>query len=58
MVAPKDQFSIMKGKPKVYSVTKHKSEGMVDVKNRRCSFNGCSKRPDFNYEGETKGLFI
>lgn len=36
---------------------KHKSEGMIDVKNKTCNHKGCRKRPIYNIEGETKGLY-
>lgn len=36
----------------------HKEDGMEDVKNRRCGFDGCrSLNPLFNYPSESKGLF-
>lgn len=36
--------------------SQHKLEGMVDVKHKPCQFEGCSKRPYFNYQGETHGV--
>jgi hypothetical protein len=30
---------------------------MVDVKSKRCAFNGCTLIPSFNHENEKKGLF-
>ena len=35
----------------------HKSEGMVDVKSKRCCTSGCTKRPSFNHPGEIGGVF-
>ena len=29
----------------------HKSDGMVDIKHKRCVEPGCNKRPSFNYTG-------
>ena len=37
--------------------SQHKSEGMVDIKHKRCAQEGCNKRPSFNYTGEMRALF-
>lgn len=29
----------------------HKTEGMIDIKHKRCVEPGCSKRPSFNFTG-------
>ena len=34
----------------------HKLEGMVDVQNRRCEAEACSKHPSFNLPSETRGV--
>lgn len=35
----------------------HKHPGMVNVKGKKCQFDGCKKTPTFNMEGETAGMF-
>ena len=35
----------------------HKTEEMIDVKNKTCDIIGCKKRPTFNIEGEIKAHF-
>jgi len=36
----------------------HKEDGMIDVVNKRCKFEGgCDKRPKFNTPGEKSGLY-
>ena len=35
--------------------SKHKLQGMVDVKHKTCI--ECKKQPVFNKEGETKGIY-
>ena len=30
---------------------------MIDIKNKRCQFHNCNKRPSFNYKGENKAIF-
>jgi hypothetical protein len=35
----------------------HKSEGMIDVANRRCDHPDCAKAPAFNYPNEQRRLF-
>ena len=35
----------------------HKLDGMVNVSDRRCIYEGCKIQPGFNKEGETKGLY-
>ena len=37
--------------------SKHKKEGMVNVKDTRCFRNGCKTSPSYNYEGELKPLY-
>lgn len=37
------------GKKALYCY-KHKFEGMIDVKNKRCENEGCIKQPSYNYE--------
>jgi hypothetical protein len=32
----------------------HKSEGMVDLRNKKCEFEGCIKNPLFNFKGYSK----
>jgi len=31
----------------------HKQEGMIDVLNKKCEYNLCNKKPNFNYENES-----
>jgi len=35
----------------------HKLDNMVDVKNKKCIYEGCKILPNFNYEGETKAIY-
>ena len=30
---------------------------MIDIKRRQCNYDGCTKSPTYNYEGETKRLY-
>ena len=30
---------------------------MIDIRNNKCKFNECIKRPNFNYEGEKKSIY-
>jgi hypothetical protein len=30
---------------------------MIDVKNKKCEYNGCEKQPNYNFKGETKGKY-
>jgi hypothetical protein len=46
-----------KGETKALYCSKHKKEGMVDVKNKKCIQDGCKKQPTYNNEGETKALY-
>jgi EsV-1-7 cysteine-rich motif len=48
-------YNIYGEKPKYCG--KHKREGMVDVKHKRCLEGGCEKIPLYNFRGETKGIF-
>ena len=48
---------LLKGEKKGIYCAKHKLEGMVDVKNKRCAEPGCNKGPSFNMEGEEKALY-
>lgn len=42
------------GKPdeKPECCAKHKEEGMIDLKNKKCEFLGCNKQPSYNTSGE------
>ena len=57
MVAPKTNFNY-EGETKGLFCLKHKSEGMVDVKTRRCSFNGCSQKPISIMKEKPKVYFV
>jgi len=37
--------------------SKHKLEGMVNIKDKTCIHDGCKKQPVFNVEGQTKSLY-
>ena len=37
--------------------SKHKLEGMVDVKDKTCIYEGCKIRPYYNKKGSTKALY-
>lgn len=37
--------------------SQHKSEGMIDIKHKRCAHEACNKRPSFNYTGEMRALY-
>ena len=37
--------------------SKHKKEGMVDVRHKTCCEEGCKTQPNFNIEGEKIGLY-
>ncbi len=37
--------------------SKDKKDGMIDVKNKRCEHENCTKQPIYNKEGETKAIF-
>ena len=45
------------GETKALYCSKHKKEGMVDVKNKTCIHEGCKIIPNYNNEGETKALY-
>ena len=34
----------------------HKSDGMIDVKRKRCEYAGCTTVPTFNFEGQSRGI--
>ena len=35
----------------------HKQEGLINVRYlRKCQFQGCNKRPCFNFNGENQGI--
>lgn len=46
----------VEGEKKGSYCAKHKLEGMVDVKNKRCAEPGCTKQPHYNFGGERKGI--
>jgi hypothetical protein len=37
--------------------TKHKLEGMIDVKHKTCEYEGCKVLSNYNYEGERKAKY-
>ena len=45
------------GNTKGLYCAQHKTDDMVDVRNKTCCEKGCKKHPIFNMEGETKGLY-
>ena len=47
----------MEGEKNGLYCNEHKLAGMVDVKHKRCIYEGCKIRPNFNVEGETEGLY-
>ena len=47
----------MKEEKKLYIVLLIKKEDMIDVKSRRCIHPNCKKQPNYNNEGEEKGLY-
>ena len=34
----------------------HKEDGMVNVKNKVCEYDGCTTLPSFNFPGATSGV--
>ena len=51
--------AIFNFKGELYGIlcSKHKEIGMVDVKNKKCEYNGCNKQPVFNNPEEKEGKF-
>ena len=45
------------GSTKALYCSKHKLEGMIDVKHQTCIYEGCKIQPVFNKEGSTKPLY-
>ena len=45
------------GESKGLYCDEHKLDGMVDVKNKKCIYDGCKVRPAYNNDGETKALY-
>lgn len=45
------------GKTKGIFCTEHKDQSMINVVDKTCLFEGCTKQPCFNYDGEQKGVF-
>jgi hypothetical protein len=37
--------------------SKHKKDGMIDIKNKKCIYESCKNTPTYNFEGETKRLY-
>jgi hypothetical protein len=35
----------------------HKEDGMINVKDKKCDYDGCKTRPVYNCEGELKGIY-
>ena len=46
----------IEGKPVLYC-SKHKLEGMIDVKNKKCIHHECKKTPNFNIASEKKAIY-
>jgi len=49
-------FNFHGEKQGIYCTT-HKENGMIDVINRRCSYEGCTIRPNYNYENKRLPLY-
>ena len=47
----------VEGEKKALYCSKHKKDGMVDVKHKTCCEKGCKTRPSYNVEGEKKALY-
>ena len=47
----------VEGQTKALYCSLHKTEGMVNVKDKTCIHEGCKTRPIYNVEGETKALY-
>lgn len=47
----------VEGQTKAIYCSKHKKDGMVDVKSKTCNHEGCKTRPTYNVEGETNALY-
>jgi general stress protein 26 len=45
------------GESKALYCSTHKQSGMLDVKNKRCIYEGCMKQSLYNHEGESKALY-
>ena len=47
----------IKGETKGLYCSRHKKDGMINVKDKTCIHEGCNIRPVFNIKGETKALY-
>jgi len=45
------------GSNKAIYCSKHKQEGMIDVKHKTCQFEGCQTRSSFGYIGSKKAIY-
>ena len=52
MVAKQDHHLILREESSPRFCSKHKEPGMIDVRNKKCEYDGCKTRPSFNIEGE------
>ena len=41
-----------------YFCSKHKKEGMRDVKHKTCLYENCRKQPNYNIKGEQKPIVL